>query len=83
MSDSAMTHACGALAAGHLGELTQVVSFDPVDEALACGGGLQRRTRRLPSRVAAPRRAGPYSFRSTRVSTAPSAASSRPTRSGS
>lgn len=51
MSDSVITHAPGVLAAGHLGELTQVVPFDLVDEALASAGGLQRRTRRLPSRV--------------------------------
>lgn len=51
MSDSAITHAPGALAAGHLGELTRVVPFDLVDEALACTGGLQKRIRRLPSRV--------------------------------
>ncbi|MCO6011763.1 IS4 family transposase [Actinoallomurus purpureus] len=38
-------------AVGHLGELTQVVPFDLVDEALAEAGGLQRRVRRLPSRV--------------------------------
>ncbi|WP_405691530.1 transposase domain-containing protein [Streptomyces sp. NBC_00057] len=36
---------------GHLGELTQVVPFDLVDEALASAGGLQHRVRRLPSRV--------------------------------
>ncbi|MFJ5849858.1 IS4 family transposase [Streptomyces sp. NPDC092903] len=38
-------------AVGHLGELTQVVPFDLVDEALASAGGLQQRVRRLPSRV--------------------------------
>jgi hypothetical protein len=36
---------------GHLGELTQVVPFDLVDEALARVSGQQRRVRRLPSRV--------------------------------
>lgn len=46
-----MPHAPGVFAVGHLGELTQVVPFDLVDEALACGGGLQHRLRRLPSRV--------------------------------
>lgn len=51
MSDSAITHAPGVFAAGHLGELTQVVPFDLVDEALASTGGLQQRVRRLPSRV--------------------------------
>ncbi|GHJ34486.1 transposase [Streptomyces sp. TS71-3] len=39
------------LAVGHLGELTQVVPFDLVDEALASAGGPQLRIRRLPSRV--------------------------------
>ncbi|WP_415925571.1 transposase domain-containing protein [Streptomyces sp. ME19-01-6] len=51
MSDSVITHAPGALAVGHLGELTQVVPFELVDEALACAGGMQHRMRRLPSRV--------------------------------
>ncbi|MFD7137914.1 IS4 family transposase [Streptomyces sp. NPDC059894] len=51
MSDSVITHAPGALAAGHLGELTQVVPFELVDQALASAGGLQHRVRRLPSRV--------------------------------
>lgn len=51
MSDSVITHAPGALAVGHLGELTQVVPFELVDEALASAGGLQHRIRRLPSRV--------------------------------
>ena len=51
MSDSVICHAPGVFAVGHLGELTQVVSFDLVDEALAVSGGLQCRVRRLPSRV--------------------------------
>jgi hypothetical protein len=51
VSDSVITHAPGVLAVGHLGELTQVVPFHLVDEALASAGGLQRRVRRLPSRV--------------------------------
>lgn len=51
MSNTAITHAPGVFAAGHLGELTQVVPFDLVDEALASTGGLQQRLRRLPSRV--------------------------------
>lgn len=51
MSDSVITHAPGVLAVGHLGELTQVVPFHLVDEALASAGGLQHRVRRLPSRV--------------------------------
>lgn len=51
MSDSVITHAPGAWAVGHLGELTQVVPFDLVDEALASADGGQHRVRRLPSRV--------------------------------
>jgi hypothetical protein len=51
VSDSVITHAPGVLAVGHLGELTQVVPFDLVDEALASAGGLQLRIRLLPSRV--------------------------------
>lgn len=51
MSDSVITRAPGVWAVGHLGELTQVVPFDLVDEALASAGGLQLRIRRLPSRV--------------------------------
>jgi hypothetical protein len=51
MPDSAITHAPGIFAPGHLGELTQVVPFELVDEALAVGGGRERRVRRLPSRV--------------------------------
>ena len=38
-------------APGHLGELTQVVPFEMVDAVLEAGGGVQRRVRRLPSRV--------------------------------
>lgn len=41
----------GVFAAGHLGELTQIVPFEMVDEVLAATGAVQRRTRRLPSRV--------------------------------
>ncbi|HEU4947022.1 MAG TPA: IS4 family transposase [Kribbella sp.] len=51
MPDSAITHAPGVFAPGHLGELTQVVPFELVDEALARAGGRERRLRRLPSRV--------------------------------
>lgn len=51
MSDSVITHVPGVWAVGHLGELTQVVPFDLVDEALASAGGMQQRVRRLPSRV--------------------------------
>lgn len=36
---------------GHLGELTQIVSFDLVDAALAATRSVQRRVRTLPSRV--------------------------------
>src|SRR5690625_111508 len=46
-----MTRARGVFAAGHLGELTQLIPFELVDHALACAGGLQQRLRRLPSRV--------------------------------
>lgn len=51
MSDSVIPADPGVWAVGHLGELTQVVPFDLVDEALARGGGVQHRVRRLPSRV--------------------------------
>jgi hypothetical protein len=51
VSDPVICHAPGVFAVGHLGELTQVVPFDLVDEALAVSGGLQSRVRRLPSRV--------------------------------
>jgi len=41
----------GVFAPGHLGELTQIVPFEMVDEVLAgCGAG-QRRVRKLPARV--------------------------------
>jgi hypothetical protein len=51
VSDSVIMHAPGVFAPGHLGELTQVVPFELVDEALAASGGHQQRLRRLPSRV--------------------------------
>lgn len=51
MSDSAIDHAPGVFAPGHLGELTRVVPFEMVDAALEAAGGRQRRVRRLPSRV--------------------------------
>jgi len=51
MPDSAIMHAPGVFAPGHLGELTQIVPFELVDEALAAAGGRERRLRRLPSRV--------------------------------
>lgn len=41
----------GPFASGHLGELTRVVSFDLVDAALEAAGAVQKRLRRLPSRV--------------------------------
>ncbi|PXX51873.1 IS4 family transposase [Nocardia tenerifensis] len=43
--------ASGAFAPGHLGELTQIVSFDLVDAALEATRSVQRRVRVLPSRV--------------------------------
>jgi Insertion element 4 transposase N-terminal/Transposase DDE domain len=43
--------AAGAFAPGHLGELTQIVPFEMVDEALAQTGRTQERVRDLPSRV--------------------------------
>lgn len=41
----------GSFAPGHLGELTQLVPFDMVDEALAETRAVQSRVRSLPSRV--------------------------------
>ena len=38
-------------AVGHLGELTQVVSYDLVDAAISAAGATQKRLRRLPTRV--------------------------------
>lgn len=38
-------------AAGHLGELTRIVSADLVDEAISAAGATQKRLRRLPTRV--------------------------------
>ena len=43
--------AAGRFAPGHLGELTQQVPFEMVDEALAVTGRVQRRVRDLPARV--------------------------------
>ena len=51
MSDSAINHAAGVFAPGHLGELTRVIPFEVVDAALESAGGKERRVRRLPSRV--------------------------------
>jgi hypothetical protein len=38
-------------APGHLGELTQIIPFEMVDEALVATGAVQSRTRLLPARV--------------------------------
>lgn len=38
-------------AAGHLGELTRIVSFDLIDAAINAAGAAQKRVRRLPTRV--------------------------------
>ena len=46
-----VTVAGGRFAPGHLGELTQLVPFEMVDEALAQTRTVQRRVRDLPSRV--------------------------------
>ena len=46
-----ITVAEGRFAPGHLGELTQLVPFEMVDEALAQTGTVQSRVRDLPSRV--------------------------------
>jgi hypothetical protein len=43
--------AVGAFAPGHLGELTQQIPFEMVDEALAATGTTQVRVRHLPARV--------------------------------
>ncbi|GAA3618060.1 hypothetical protein GCM10022419_124480 [Nonomuraea rosea] len=41
----------GRFAPGHLGELTQLIPFEMVDEALSATGTVQSRLRDLPSRV--------------------------------
>ena len=46
-----ITVAAGRFAPGHLGELTQLVPFEMVDEALAQTRRVQSRVRDLPSRV--------------------------------
>ena len=46
-----VTVAGGVFAPGHLGELTQIVPFEMVDQALAATGTTQARLRVLPSRV--------------------------------
>lgn len=45
------TVASGVFAPGHLGELTQIVPFEMVDQALAATSSAKRRVRRLPARV--------------------------------
>ena len=46
-----ITVASGVFAPGHLGELTQIVPFEMVDQALAATGTAQARIRVLPARV--------------------------------
>jgi Insertion element 4 transposase N-terminal/Transposase DDE domain len=46
-----ITVAAGVFAPGHLGELTQIVPFEMVDQALAATGATQARLRVLPARV--------------------------------
>jgi hypothetical protein len=46
-----ITVAAGVFAPGHLGELTQIVPFEMVDQALAATGTTQCRVRQLPARV--------------------------------
>jgi hypothetical protein len=46
-----VTVAAGVFAPGHLGELTQLIPFEMVDEALAATRRLQQRVRLLPARV--------------------------------
>lgn len=46
-----ITVAPGVFAPGHLGELTQIVPFEMVDQALAAAGTVQARIRVLPARV--------------------------------
>jgi Insertion element 4 transposase N-terminal/Transposase DDE domain len=43
--------AAGVFAPGHIGELTRIVPFEMVDEALAQTGAVQRRIRLVPARV--------------------------------
>ena len=47
----AVTVAAGAFAPGHLGELTQYLPFELVDDILTQTKTAQRRLRDLPSRV--------------------------------
>jgi hypothetical protein len=46
-----VTVAAGVFAPGHLGELTQLVPFELVDDVLERTGAVQRRLRDLPSRA--------------------------------
>jgi hypothetical protein len=46
-----VTVAGGVFAPGHLGELTQYLPFELVDDILAQTGTVQRRLRNLPSRA--------------------------------
>jgi hypothetical protein len=46
-----VTVAAGVFAPGHLGELTQIVPFEMVDQALAAASATRARIRMLPSRV--------------------------------
>src|ERR1700733_7734334 len=46
-----VTVAAGVFAPGHLGELTQLMPFELVDDVLEQTGAVQRRLRDLPSRV--------------------------------
>ena len=43
--------AAGVFAPGHLGELTQIVPFEMVDQAVAATGTTRTRVRVLPARV--------------------------------
>ena len=47
----AVTVAAGVFAPGHLGELTQYLTFELVDDVLAQTRTVQRRLRLLPSRA--------------------------------
>ena len=50
-STRVVTAAGGVYAPGHLGELTQYLPFEAVDDVLELTGTVQRRLRDLPSRV--------------------------------
>jgi hypothetical protein len=51
VSSGVVRVASGRFAPGHVGELTQIVPFEMVDEVLASTGRVQARVRDLPSRV--------------------------------